>query len=190
MTRLPLVSDPRAAPVCLSPLEAFQQELDYVFHNLRRLGAGPGDVDDMAHEVFLALRGSWHKYDPQRPVRPYLYGIMCRVAAGYRRKRDREVATPNLEIVDPAPTVDERLDAVRGRRIVLAALQRIPLPQRAVLIRHDIEGVPVADIARDLAIPLFTAYSRLRRGRQQFLVAARRMLSRERSWTRSPTPQK
>lgn len=190
MTRLQLVSDPRAEPVCLSPLEAFQQELDYVFHCLRRLGAGPGDVDDMAHEVFLALRGAWHKYDPQRPVRPYLYGIMCRVAATYRRKRDREVATPNLEIVDPAPTLDDRLDAVRGRRIVLAALQRIPLPQRAVLIRHDLDGVPVAEIARDLSIPLFTAYSRLRRGRQQFMVAARRMLARAPSWPRSSTPQK
>jgi RNA polymerase sigma-70 factor (ECF subfamily) len=178
VTRLRLASNPRAEPVCLSALDAFQQELDYVFHTLRRLGGGPGDVDDMAHEVFLALRGSWHRYDPQRPVRPYLYGIMCRVAAGYRRKRDREVVTTNLEIVDPAPTLDERLDAVRGRRIVLAALQRIPLPQRAVLISHDIDGVPVADIARDLAIPLFTVYSRLRRGRQQFRVAARRLLAR------------
>jgi len=170
------VSNPPGEAACLTALEAFQQELDYIFRTLRRMGISAGDADDVAHEVFLALRATWLKYDPQRAIRPYLYGIAYRVAATHRRKRDREVATTDLEIVDPAPALDERLDAARSRRMALAALQRVPLRQRAVLVLHDLEGVPVADIARQLSIPRFTAYSRLRRARQQFEVAVRRML--------------
>lgn len=177
MTLLRLVSRARGE-TCPTPLDAFQQELDYIFRCLRRLGATPADVEDLAHEVFLALRGSWAKYDPARPVRPYLYGILCRVAAAHRRKRDREVPAPELEIVDLGPTLDDALDAARARRLVLGALRRVPLRQRVVLARHDLDGVPVADVARELSIPRFTAYSRLRRGRQQFQAALRRMLRR------------
>ena len=60
--------------------------------------------------------------------------------------------------------------------MVLAALERIPLPRRAVLVMHDLDDVPVAEVASVLGIPLFTAYSRLRKARRELEVAVRRML--------------
>ena len=60
--------------------------------------------------------------------------------------------------------------------MVLAALERIPLRRRAVLVMHDLDDIPVADVAAVLGIPLFTAYSRLRKARRELEVAVRQML--------------
>ena len=38
---------------------------------------------------------------------------------------------------------------------------------------------PVSEVAAVLGIPLFTAYSRLRKGRRELEVALRRLLSRK-----------
>ena len=50
-------------------LDTFQRELDFVYRTLRRLGTAPPDVEDLAQDVFLALRQSWPQFDQTRPVR-------------------------------------------------------------------------------------------------------------------------
>ena len=71
-------------------LDAYQKELDYIYRTLRRLGTAPSEVEDLAQEVFLALRRSWSEYDRSRPLRPYLFGIAFRISAARQRKRSRE----------------------------------------------------------------------------------------------------
>jgi RNA polymerase sigma-70 factor (ECF subfamily) len=157
-------------------LDTFQRELNYIYRTLRRMGAGPSEVDDLAQEVFLALRGSWTKYDPTRPIRPYLFGITFRIASAHQRKRNREVAFGILEPDDLEPRPDEALQSKQARLMVLAALERIPLRRRAVLVMHDLDDIPVVEIASVLGIPRFTAYSRLRKARRELEVALRRLL--------------
>ena len=157
-------------------LDAFQKELDYVYRTLRRLGTSPSEVEDLAQEVFLALRRSWTEYDPSRPLRPYLFGIAFRIASAYQRKSSREVAFGIVELSEAGPGPDEALQTKQARALVLAALERIPLPRRAVLVMHDIDDVPVGEVAAVLAIPLFTVYSRLRKARRELEAAVKRML--------------
>lgn len=157
-------------------LDIFQRELNYVFRTLRRLGISPSEVEDLAQEVFLALRRSWTEYDPDRPIRPYLFGIAFRIASAHQRKRNREVAFGVVEPGDAGPWPDEALQSKQARAMVLAALERIPLPRRAVLVMHDLDDVPIREVASVLAIPLFTAYSRLRKARSELETAVRRML--------------
>ncbi len=152
-------------------LEAFQREFDYLARTLRRLGVSPEDVEDLAHEVFLVLRRTWQEYDPERALKPYLFGIAFRVAASHRRKYWREVPFATIEGQDRAPYPDEVLAANQARALVLAALEKIPLKRRAVLIMHDLDEVPVQEIATTLSIPLFTAYSRLRKARRELETA-------------------
>lgn len=152
-------------------LEAYQREFDYLVRTLRRLGVNPEDVEDLAHEVFLVLRRTWSEYDPERALKPYLFGIAFRVAASHRRKYWREVPFASVEGQDRAPYPDEVLAANQARALVLAALERIPLKRRAVLIMHDLDEVPVQDVAATLSIPLFTAYSRLRKARRELETA-------------------
>ena len=157
-------------------LQAFQDELDYVYRTLRRLGTASSEVDDLAQEVFLALRRCWTDYDATRPLRPFLFGISFRIASAYERKRRREVAFGVVDVGDTGPGPDDALQSKRARALVLAALDRIPLPRRAVLVMHDIDDVPVRDVASTLEIPLFTVYSRLRKARRELEAAIRRML--------------
>lgn len=172
---LPSVA-PRIPPSDEACLEAFQRELDYVCRTLRRLGTWPSEVEDLAQEVFLALRRSWPDYDASRPLRPYLFGIAFRIASAYQRKRSREVAFGIVEISDAGPGPDEVLQTKQVRAMVLRALEKIPLPRRAVLVMHDLDDVPVSEVAAVLAIPRFTAYSRLRKARREFETAMRRVL--------------
>jgi RNA polymerase sigma-70 factor (ECF subfamily) len=177
VTYLRLVPSPpsgqSADEACLG---AFQQELDYVFRTLRRLGIAPSEVEDLAQEVFLALRGAWDQYDQDRPLRPYLFGISFRIASAHQRKRNREVAFGIVEVGDAGPGPDDTLQAKQARALVIAALERIPLPRRAVLVMHDIDDIPVGQVAAALDIPLFTVYSRLRKARRELESAVRRLL--------------
>jgi RNA polymerase sigma-70 factor (ECF subfamily) len=157
-------------------LAAFQQELDYVFRTLRRLGVQPSEVEDLSQEVFLALRGAWEAYDRERPLRPYLFGIAFRVASAHQRKRRREVSFGVVEVGDMGPGPDDTLQAKQARKLLLAALERVPLPRRAVLVMHDIDDIPVGEVAVALDLPLFTVYSRLRKARRELESAVRRML--------------
>jgi RNA polymerase sigma-70 factor (ECF subfamily) len=156
-------------------LEAFMRELDYVHRTLRRLGSAPSEMDDLTQEVFLALRKSWTAYDPERPLRPYLFGIAFRIAAAHHRKSRREVAYEIVEVRDTAPGPDDALQTKQARALVLAALEQIPLPRRAVLLMHDLDEVPVEEVASALGIPKFTVYSRLRKARREMETAVRRL---------------
>jgi len=157
-------------------LDVFQRELAYVHRSLRRLGTAPPDLDDLAQDVFVALRRAWPAVDQTRPLRPYLFGIAFRIAAAHHRKRRREVAFGVLEVLDPAPSTDELLAAKRTHALVLSALDQIPLPRRAALVMHDVDGVSVRQVASALRIPRFTVYSRLRKARVELERIVRRTL--------------
>src|ERR1043165_3365214 len=114
--RLVLAAPPPAQTTRADPvLEAYQQEITYVFHALRWLGAQPQETEDLAQEVFIALRRSWSRFDPSRPLRPYLFGVAFRVVSMQRRKRKREIAFARLEIRDGGPTPDEVAQAKQAR---------------------------------------------------------------------------
>ena len=93
-------------------------------------------------------------------MRPYLFGIAFRIAAAHHRKRNREVTFEVVEVNDTGPSPDDALQTKQARALVLAALEHIPLPRRAVLLMHDLDEVPVEDVASTLGIPRFTVYSR------------------------------
>jgi RNA polymerase sigma-70 factor (ECF subfamily) len=175
-SHLLLVAPPPAHMIRKDPvLEAYQQEITYVFHALRWLGARPQEIEDLAQEVFIALRRAWSRYDASRPLRPYLFGVAFRVVSMQRRKRKNEVPFAALEIRDGGPSPDEAVQAKQARKILLRALEKIPLRRRAVLVMHDLEEVPMAQVAATLSIPLFTAYSRLRKARTELEAAIRRV---------------
>jgi RNA polymerase sigma factor (sigma-70 family) len=159
------------APTDHPCLDAFQLEFDYLLRSLARLGVPRPDVEDLAHEVFLVLYQTWEKYDPTRPFRAYLFGIAFRVAQNHLRKRRREVLYPFLEVDDFQQWPDQLVEAKQQRMLVLKALEHIPMLRRAVLVMHDIDELPMAEIAATLSMHRFTGYSRLRKARKEFAAA-------------------
>jgi RNA polymerase sigma-70 factor (ECF subfamily) len=157
----------------------FELEAAYVVRVLRRLSVPEADVEDMAHEVFLAVHRALDSYDPSRPLRPWLFGFAFRVASGYRRKARRETALPDADHVRDLRDGPEALaDHARKREHLLAVLDQIELHRRAVFVLHEIDGQTCEEVARALEIPIGTVYSRLRLAREDFQQALRRMKAR------------
>src|SRR3954471_22636939 len=164
-------AEPGAADACL---QAFDRELDYVFATLRRLGAPRGDIEDLAHDLFVVLQRNWATLDTERPLRPYLFGIAFRIVCAHRRRRLREVPHPAADAEDSGPSPERMVQAQEAATLLWAALDRVPLPRRAVIIMHDLDGIAIADIAKELSITRFGAYARLHKGHKELAAALRR----------------
>jgi RNA polymerase sigma-70 factor (ECF subfamily) len=159
-------------------ISAFQHEFNYVCRTLRRLGVQPADIEDTAHEVYLVLSRRWDEYDQTRSLRTWLFPIVFGVASSQRRRYWREFSHANpdaeLEVEDPAPHPERAVHLRQMRALVVSALDRVPIKRRAILVMHDIDQVPMREIALTLEINMFTAYSRLRKARLEFRAAAER----------------
>jgi RNA polymerase sigma-70 factor, ECF subfamily len=159
-------------------LDTFDRELDYIFVTLRRLGAAPHEVEDLAQEVFVILHRNWDSLDTSRSLRPYLFGIAFRIVSAQRRRRVREVLSPDFDTSNDSLNPEDTLQSKQSVALLLAALETVPLARRAVVIMYDLDETPIADIAQHLSITRFGAYARLRRGRIELAAAVRRLLRR------------
>lgn len=163
--------------------DVFEQEFRYVWNSLRRLGVQARDLEDVTHEVFVRVHDQWPLYDAERPLRPWLFGIALGLATNYRRlarhRVDLVAEVPDTS--DPADDAEDGLVRRQEAELVHAALQRVPLEQRAVLVLHELDGFSVPDIATTLALSVNTAYSRLRLGREAFRTSFRR-LATQKGW--------
>jgi RNA polymerase sigma-70 factor (ECF subfamily) len=152
----------------------YEAELTHVWHSLRRFGVRRADLEDLCHDVFVAVHGARDRFDPTRPIRPWLSGIAFRVASEYRRRAHnrRELpGEPPTPPPAPGPAADERLSMQEEQDLVLAALATLSEERRAVLIMHDLDEQSMPEIAEALGWPLNTAYSRLRLARADFAAA-------------------
>jgi len=173
----PMLTEPMIFSSFACSGRGFRVEFEYVQRTLRRLGTDRSEVDDLAQEVFLVLHRRWSEYDQSRPLRPYLFGVAVRIALANQRIRSREVAFGAIELGDDKPGPEEVLSNKETRALVQAALKRIPLPRRTVLVMHELDRVPVTEVAATLSIPLFTVYSRLRKAREELKVETQRILN-------------
>jgi RNA polymerase sigma-70 factor (ECF subfamily) len=178
----PVLDAAPAGPLDLR--ELFTMHAPYVWNSLRRLGVLPSDLEDLTHDVFVQVQRHLGEYDASRPLRPWLFGFAFRIASQYWRKahrrRERSADAAAARAVDPSALPDQRLAAEQDRQLVLSALEAIDLDRRAVFVLYEIDGAPMAEIARLLGIPVNTAYSRLRVARTEFAAAVRRLRRSER----------
>lgn len=178
------VSATAAPPLEDEPLDAtsiFLREFRYVWNALRRLGVHERDLEDVTHEVFQRVHDQLSLFDESRALRPWLFGIALGVATNYRRlARHRvDLVAEVEESSDPSRAADEVLLQRERVALVHAALQKVPLEQRAVLVLHELDGCAIPDVATTLGLSLNTAYSRLRLGRETFKTALRRLAAQK-----------
>jgi RNA polymerase sigma-70 factor (ECF subfamily) len=169
-------SAPREPELETSCVAVYERELDYLFESLQRLGASPREIEDLAHEVFLVLLRNWAELDLSRPFRPYLFAVAFRVACAHRRRRRREVPCAYLDAEDQATGPEESLQSKESIRLLAAALDTVPLPRRAVVVMHDLDGFSIIEVAARLSLTRFGAYARLRKARKELASALRRLL--------------
>jgi len=155
----------------------FRGELPWMWNTLRRLGVPESDREDLLQEIFVRVHGALDTYDASRPPRPWLFAFAFRVASDHRKRAKYRVAAPWSDVIGAiAPRVEAEIDAVRRRVLLDRAIEDLDMDKRAVFVLHDLDEVPVPEIARSLGIPEGTAYTRLRAARTEVATALRRAL--------------
>lgn len=169
------IADGHVTPIDFSTLYA--NELSYVYRSLQRLGVPTRELDDLTQEVFITAFQRFDTYDQKRPLRPWLFGIAFRVASAQRNRAQvrREVAGELPDTRDERPSPHDSAEHSQTLAKVLLALDTLRIERKAVFILHDIEGQSIPEVAAALAIPLNTAYTRLRAARAEFTEAFRRL---------------
>jgi len=147
-----------------------------VWRVLRRLGVPLASVEDGAQRVFIVAA---QKLASVRPgsERAFFVGTAMRVAANLRRAAvHREVLDATVgDRVDPAPSAEALLDEKRLRELLDRVLDALPDDSRTVFVLFELEGLSATAIAELLELPVGTVASRLRRAREQFHAAAKRL---------------
>ncbi len=144
-----------------------------------RMTRDPAQAEDLAQEVFLRVYKARNRYQPEARFTTWLYRIATNLALNAIRDRKEVDPLPkkgSLErdsessrVVDPKPTVEQRLMETDRRRLIRQAIEALPENQRAAVILHKYQEVDYRQIAKILGVSvsavkslLFRAYESLR----------------------------
>ena len=121
------------------------------------------DADRADDAVQAALITAWRQLrslrDPDA-FEPWLHRILTHECYAEARRRTRWIA--NIRVLQVEETRDAAdILTVNDRDQLERAFRRLTLEQRAVLVFHHYVGLPLAEVAERLGIPLGTAKSRL-----------------------------
>ena len=156
----------------------FDQEvlpyLDAAYSLARWLVRDEHAAEDVVQDAFLRA----FRYFPSfrgGDARPWLLGIVRNCCHSWfaRQKRSAdpldldEHDAPDLDANDLPRTPETLLMQKLERAQVNAAVARLPLPFREVLVLREVEDLSYEEIARVVGIPKGTVMSRLSRARRQ-----------------------
>jgi RNA polymerase sigma-70 factor (ECF subfamily) len=143
-----------------------------VYNLAYRMLGRPEDARDAAQEAFISCFRHLDRFRGDSAFGTWLHRITVNACYDALRRRPPEPAP--LQGEEPAPAGDHA-DRAAATVDVQRALSRVPLEFRAVLVMHDVQGVPYEEVAQALDVPLGTVKSRLHRGR----LALARLLAGE-----------
>lgn len=167
------------------PRAGFDEEalphLDAVYRFALRLSGSPDQAEDLVQETFLRAYRSWDQYTRGSAAKSWLFTI-CRNVFLRRRERrlrhdeivEESVERPSgegpvnpvwvsLAGVDPEGAFFEAI--VDGK--IIEAIEDLPEEYRTAVVLSDVEGLPYAEIAELMGVPVGTVKSRLFRGRRR-----------------------
>jgi RNA polymerase sigma-70 factor (ECF subfamily) len=149
--------------------ERFERLYEEHFEAIRRYAwrREPSLADDVAAETFLV---AWRRLEEvPESARPWLIGVARHVRLNLRRGRQRQEAVAQRIVDTSAPRVSA--DVSREAELVDAALARLALRDREVLLLSAWDDLDRAAIAQVLGCSKANASLRLHRARRRFAAA-------------------
>ncbi|HEB54671.1 MAG TPA: sigma-70 family RNA polymerase sigma factor [bacterium] len=141
----------------------------------RRLGTDACDAEDLIQETFIAAIEGAARFDPNRPLLPWLKGILtfraAHLARGDLRRRRHHGRLPSRQR-EPANPPD--LDRVELDADVRAAIDDLPSRYREPLAQYLLAERSPVEIAESLGVERSTLRVRLHRGMRRLRDALRR----------------
>ncbi len=169
------------AAVAVPPLaEVYDRHVAMVWRTLRALGVDEAAIDDAVQDVFIVVHRRLDGFEGRSTLSTWIYGIARRVASQYRRRRrhDGDPALIERE-AEPGPSPRDTAERRQAARLVMELLAELDDDKREVFVLMELEQLPAPVVAEMLAIPINTAYSRLRLARQRFEAALARRRGEE-----------
>ena len=134
---------------------------------VRTLGDREEAADALQDALLKAYRAAG-SYRGDARVTTWLHRIVVNACLDRVRRRAVRATVPLPEQERPDPRDDL---AARETALELeAALAALPLEQRTAIVLVDVQGLPVADAARVLGVPIGTVKSRCSRGRARLAL--------------------
>ncbi len=149
--------------------------LALLYRQLRRLAGPRSDLDDIVQAAAERALKSLPRFEGRAQLSTWTYGVAYRTLLDhdrwYARFKRRYIHAEDVETAEqPTPVDSEALliEVERARRLYVA-LDQLPQAKRAVLILHDLEGLPASEVATVVGVNEGTVRSRLRDGRAKLV---------------------
>ena len=137
-----------------------------------RITGDAEEAAEVAQETFLRVLRSLSTYDPERPLRSWLFKIAANLALDALRRRKRrprlledlrDEDEPAIEPVDTGPPPDAALRLDWSHERFDALVRELPEHYQAILYLRYREELAYEEIADVLGVPLGTVKVRLHR---------------------------
>ena len=147
----------------------FDRYYDDVRRVLSRLGIAPSDLDDLVQQTFLDVPRASTRFRPGAAVRPWLFGLATVVARRRRRSLSRMFARLQEWARQPpaaaAPTPAEKYEQSAEAQRAWRALASLAPKKRDAFVLVALEGLPCAEAAEALGVPVATIWTRVHHAR-------------------------
>jgi RNA polymerase sigma-70 factor (ECF subfamily) len=151
--------------------EIVEQHVAAVAALANRLLGWPGDVDDVAQEVFVAAFLGLKKFRGESSLRTWLFTITVNKCRSFRFRRFRRLRCVALEEAGALESPDRSGEMVALDQETLArvrrAIQVLPQKYREIVVLRYLEGLEVSEIRELLGITENATQVRLNRARRR-----------------------
>ena len=164
----------------------YDEQVDFVWRNAKRLGVADDSLDDIVQQVFLVVHRRLAEAPVDVPMRAWVFGILSHVVRDYRRGVRRKSPHLAQAPVDPATIAEapgsgpfDTLARNEALGVVLGLLAELSDDKREIFVLSELEQLTAQEIADLVGLNVNTVYSRLRAARQDFERAAERARTRD-----------
>jgi RNA polymerase sigma-70 factor (ECF subfamily) len=147
-----------------------------VFRVILRLVQNSSDAEDLTQETFLKAQKNLPNLKRPERVSSWLYRIASNTSLDFlrqsARRRDNGLALLPIENAEtvpsklPSPTA--AFDTTETENCVQEYVNKLPDQYRVVIVLHDLEGLPLKQVAEVMGSSLGATKVRLHRARKRF----------------------
>ena len=153
--------------------EVLGEHLDRLYRAAWAMCGSREDAEDLVQETCARVLAKKRTIASEADALPYLLRVLRNTFVSSLRTRARRPQTASLEDAEPrlAAPASAAPTEVLAAREVFAAIAALPDDQRDVVTAVDVVGLPYAEAAELLDVPVGTVMSRLYRGRNRVAEA-------------------
>jgi RNA polymerase sigma-70 factor (ECF subfamily) len=151
----------------------YERHAGALFGYLYRLAGDRMIAEEILQDTLLAVWRSAAAFEGRSKVTTWLFGVARRQAHNRLRGRScpEPIGVPLPDRPDQGAGPDELAIAAAGGTPLAAAIDRLPDHHRDVIALVFVAGLPLADVAEVLMIPVGTVKSRLHHARAAVAAA-------------------